>query len=217
MFNFNWPITISKAAIFQTLYIISGLILAVGLYILKMYNHLVRLRNRVETDYSDIDIQLHKRSSLIQNVVDLVREYAKHENDTFKQVAEARSALETSQNARETADADNALTQTLRSLMMVTENYPELKADENFQQARTDLLRTEDEIAHYRESYNQTAEKYNNQVQLFPNMLVAGLLNFEQAVLFKPSSAQPFVLDEPTQLTDKSPVKKSKKSKTTKK
>ncbi|MFH1749647.1 MAG: LemA family protein [bacterium] len=180
-----------------------------------MYNHLVKLRNRVKTDYSDIDIQLHKRSSLIQNVVDLVREYAKHENSTFKEVAAARSALNTSKNAQETADADNILTQTLRSLMMVTEDYPELKASENFQQVRSDLLRTEDEIAHYRETYNATAERYNNQIQLFPNMLVAGLLSFEEAVLFKPSSSEPFVLDQSHKLVDSNPI--SAKKKTTKK
>lgn len=182
--------------VFQILIALTIILALVFLFLLVTYNKLIRLRNRVRTDYSDIDVQLKRRSSLIQNLVDMVREYAKHENDTFKGVAAARSALDNSTTTHETARAENMLTESLRSLFMVTEAYPELKADRNYQQLRDDLAGTENRIAIYREEYNKTAEVYNNEVETFPNMLVAGLFAFETAELFQPSSTPDLVVSK---------------------
>ncbi|KKS54419.1 MAG: LemA protein [Candidatus Gottesmanbacteria bacterium GW2011_GWA1_42_26] len=113
------------------------------LYIWSAYNSMIRRRNQVKTDFSDIDIQLKRRSSLIQNLVDLVKDYARHEKETFENVAKARAAVDTSKTAGESARADNMLTQTLRSLFMVVENYPKLQASDNYKQLREDLVDTE--------------------------------------------------------------------------
>ncbi|PIY80684.1 MAG: hypothetical protein COY80_01760 [Candidatus Pacebacteria bacterium CG_4_10_14_0_8_um_filter_42_14] len=175
-------------SIFQILSIISATIGAILLYLLATYNSLIRLRNRVKTDFSDVDIQLHRRSSIIQSLVELVKEYAKHEKETFTGVAKARAALDNSKTAGEKAQADNMLTDTLRSLMMVTEAYQELKADKNFQELHRDLLSTENMIAKYREEYNRTVERFNNMIQTFPNLLVAGLFAFNSEPLFQADS-----------------------------
>ena len=178
--------------LFQALLAISAVLVLTLLYLLSTFNHLIRLRNRVRTDFSDIDIQLRRRASLIQNLVDMVREYTKHESKTFKEVAAARTALDNSRTATQTAQANNMLSETLRSLLMVTEDYPELKATENYQQLRQDLLSTENSLAQYREEYNQTVERYNNTIQTFPNLLVAGLFGFENSDLFQESEGSAF-------------------------
>ncbi|OGJ15677.1 MAG: hypothetical protein A2632_00635 [Candidatus Pacebacteria bacterium RIFCSPHIGHO2_01_FULL_46_16] len=171
--------------LFQILSIISATVGVILLYLLTTYNGLIRLRNRVKTDFSDVDVQLHRRSSIIQSLVELVKTYAKHEKDTFTDVAKARAALDTSVTAGAKAKADNMLTETLRSLMMVTEAYPELKANKNFQELHRDLLAAENMIARYREEYNKTVERFNNTIQTFPNLLVASLFVFESQSLFQ--------------------------------
>ncbi|NCN82396.1 MAG: LemA family protein [Candidatus Pacebacteria bacterium] len=171
--------------IFQILSIAAATVGVILLYLLTTFNALIRLRNRVKTDFSDVDIQLHRRSAIIQSLVELVKNYAKHEKDTFTDVAKARAALDTSATAGEKAQADNMLTQTLRSLMVVTESYPELKADKNFQELHRDLLSTENMVARYREEYNKTVERFNNTIQTFPNLLVASLFAFETQQLFQ--------------------------------
>lgn len=174
--------------LFQLLTILSLTLAVILFYLLVVFNALIKLRNRVKTLFSDIDIQLRRRSALLQNLVDLVREYTTHEEKTFTGVAKARAAVDNSRGAHESADADNMLTQTLRSLMMVTEAYPELKADTNYKELRRDLLDAEDKIASYRESYNRGVEDYNNTIQTFPNLVVAALFGFEPEELFQPSS-----------------------------
>lgn len=180
--------------LFQSLLIISGVLIFALLYLLTTFNHLIRLRNRVRADFSDINIQLRRRASLIQNLVDMVREYTKHESKTFKEVAEARSALDNSRTAHQTAQANNMLTETLRSLLMVTEDYPELKATENYQQLRQDLVQTENDVANYREEYNETVEIYNNSIEVFPNLLVAGLFGFESSEYFQEGESSAFTI-----------------------
>jgi LemA protein len=181
---------------FQLLAILAGISSFTLLYLLTTYNAFIRLNNRVKTDFSDIDVQLRRRASLVQNLVDMVREYASHENKTFTKVAKARTALDNSQSMHDTAKADNMLTETLRSLVMVTEAYPELKADKNYQQIRTDLVLTENAIAGYREEYNQTVERYNNATQTFPNLLVANLFDFKEAELYQPSGLVDYQIEE---------------------
>jgi len=118
--------------IFYYLSIFAITVLVILLYLQGKYNSFVKLRNRVKTDFSDISIQLQKRAALIQTLVELVKDYAKHENRTFTKVAKARAALENSSSTQESAQAENMLSQTLRSLMAVSESYPELKASENY-------------------------------------------------------------------------------------
>lgn len=174
----------------QILYVFTFILIIGLLYVWSKYNHLIKQRNRVRTDFADIQVQLNRRASLIQNLVDMVREYAKHENSTFAEVASARSAVSNSKSAIDSANADNMLTQTLRSLMMVTEAYPELRASENFQQLRTDITSTENSLAGYREEYNTTVESYNNDVETFPSLMVASLFGFTSEEYFKPQEAE---------------------------
>ena len=190
------------------LYVLTGVLIFVFIFFYSRYNKFVKLRNRVNTDYSDIEVQLGRRGSLIQNLADLVREYAKHENKTFTRVAEARSMLENAENPNEKAQADNMLTETLRSLFMVSEAYPELKATTNYQNLRTDLLETENVIAAYREEYNMSVEEYNNAIQTFPNLVAATVFGYEARQLFESSGS--FKIEEP-QVSKEKQAKKNEK------
>lgn len=168
------------------LWITAGLAVFILLYLWAMYNTFVTERNKVKTDYADIDVQLKRRASLIENIATLVREYAKHEKSTFEDVAKARSAIDNAKSAKESAKADNMLTSTLRSLFAVSEAYPKLLASENYQKLNETLQQTENGIAQYRETYNQTVLNYNNMLQIFPNLLVAKLFGFTEEELFAP-------------------------------
>lgn len=181
-----WPLPWTPV---QVLWFITGIVVFVFLYIWSVYNSIIRKRNQVKTDFSDIDVQLKRRSSLIQNLADLVREYAKHEKGTFENVAAARSAVDTSKTAADQAKAENMLNQTLRSLFMVVEQYPKLQASDNYKQLRDDLNETENLIASYREDYNRSVQEYNNYIQTFPNLLVANLLHFPEEQLFQASES----------------------------
>lgn len=170
------------------LWIATGIAVLTLLYLWSAYNSFVTERNRVKTDYADIDVQLKRRASLIENLATLVREYTKHEKGTFEDVTKARSAIENAKSAKESAKADNMLTSTLRSLFAVSEAYPELLASKNYQQLSETLQQTENSIAQYRETYNQTVLNYNNMLQVFPNLLVARLFGFTEEELFAPES-----------------------------
>lgn len=157
------------------------------LYIWSSYNRLIKLRLQVKTDYSDIDIQLKRRLSLIDNLVGMVKAYAKHEKETFTDVAKARSAVEQTEGVQDKAQASDALSRTLKSLFMVVEAYPQLKASENYKTLRDDLLETENLIAGYREDYNRSVQDYNTAIQMFPALLVASLFGFGEEEFFKSS------------------------------
>lgn len=171
--------------IFNLLSYLSFFLIIVLLYILKVYNTTIAKRNVVKTDYSDIDVQLKRRASLIQNLMDYVREYATHEKETFTKVSQARAALDSSKTVHDSAKADNMLTETLRSLFAVVENYPQLRASENYKTLRDDLLHTENSIANYREQYNQSVQQYNTYIQTFPRLLVAALFKFYEEDYFQ--------------------------------
>lgn len=175
---------------FTVLGTLAGIILLVLLYLWSTYNAFITKRNQVKTDFADIDVQIKRRASLIENLANLVRDYAKHEKETFDNVARARSALDTSKTAGDAAKAENMFTQTLRSLFAVVENYPKLQASENFKQLRDDLKETENLVANYREEYNQTVQSYNNLIQTFPNLLAAALFKFEPEELFQASPTE---------------------------
>jgi LemA protein len=174
-------------SLFSYLTIFSSLLVILFIYNWLTYNSFIRQLNRVKLEYSNIDIQLKRRSSLLQNLVDIVKAYAKHEESTFADVARARSAIDHSKNATDFAKAENLLTQTANSLYAVVENYPELKANENFQSLQNELKRTEDIIAIYREEYNKAVLQYNTLIQTFPNVLAATIFNFNIALFFQAS------------------------------
>lgn len=155
------------------------------IFLWSRYNMFIVKRNQVKTDYSDTDIQIKRRASLIEQLARMVAEYAKHEEDTFENVAKARSALDTSQTVQDTMKAENMFSQTLRSLFSVVEQYPVLKADANYKQLMDSLKQTEDSIAHYREQYNESVRKYNNTIQTFPNLIATAVFRFDEQPLFQ--------------------------------
>ncbi len=169
----------------MTALIIIGVLAAIVVYIWFLYNQLVTARLRVDESWSGIDVQLKRRSSLIPNLVETVKGYAKHEKEVFENVTKARSALMNAQTPAQKAEADNMLTGTLKSLFAVAEAYPELKANENFKQLQEELADTEDKIAYSRQFYNQNVLDYNTKIQMFPNVLIAGMFGFTKREFFK--------------------------------
>lgn len=174
------------ANLFPIFAALSLLLFILILYFWPTYNSFITKRNQVKTDFSDIGVQIKRRVDLIARLAEMVREYATHEKGTFEEVAKARSALDTSKTAKETARVENMLTATLRSLFAVVEDYPKLQANENFLSLQKDLKETENLIANYREEYNKTVQDYNNSIQTFPNLFAAFLFRFREEELFQP-------------------------------
>ena len=161
------------------------LILLLVVFAIATYNSLVNLRNRVKNAWSQIDVQLNRRADLIPNLVETVKGYAKHEKTVFENVTKARAGLMNAQTVKETAEANNMLTDTLKSLFAVAENYPELKANQNFLELQGQLEETENKIAYSRQFYNDTVLMYNNKIQMFPSNLFARQFNFVEAEFFE--------------------------------
>lgn len=153
--------------------------------VILMYNSLVRLRNRVKNAWSQIDVQLKRRTDLIPNLVETVKGYASHEKTVFEDVTNARSSLMSAKTVQENAEANNQLTDALKSLFAVAENYPNLKASDNFRDLQGKLSETEDKIAYSRQFYNDTVLMYNNKVQTFPSNLLASAFHFTEAEFFE--------------------------------
>lgn len=151
---------------------------AVLLYVSWLYNNLVNLRQRVKNAWSQIDVQLRRRYDLIPNLVETVKGYASHEKEVFQRVTEARARVAGAQNVNEQIQAQNALGGALRGLLAVAENYPELKASDNFKELQMELSNTESKIAFSRQFYNDTVMKYMTATQRFPANLVAGAFGF---------------------------------------
>lgn len=167
------------------LYTIIGLVIFAGLWLLFTYNGLVTLRNRVREAWSQIDVQLKRRSSLIPNLVETVKGYAKHEKEVFENVTKARSALLGAKNPHEAAVANDQLSGALKSLFAVAESYPNLKASENFKQLQEELSDTETKVAAARQFYNTNVLDLNNTIETMPTALVAGMFGFQKAEFFK--------------------------------
>ena len=164
----------------MTVLIIVGVVLVIAVLLVWMFNRLVRLNQQSEEAFSDINVQLKRRYDLIPNLVNTVKGYAAHESGVFQKVTEARTNALNAQGVAETAKADNAFTQTLKSLFAVAENYPDLKASENFQQLQAELTDTEDKIQASRRFYNGVVRDFNTARKTFPTNLFAGLLGFRQ-------------------------------------
>ena len=166
-------------------WVVVGLAVVLVLYALVTYNRLVRNRNRIDAAWSQIDVQLRRRYDLIPNLVETVKGYAAHERAIFERVAEARSAGIGAKTVPEQAQAENQLTQALRQLFAVVENYPQLKANENFLALQEELTGTEGRIAFARQFYNEQVLTYNNLVQQAPSNIVANLASFTTREYFE--------------------------------
>jgi LemA protein len=167
------------------LVVILVVILVIGLILMGVYNGLVKGRLRVREAWSGIDVQLKRRSSLIPNLVETVKGYAAHERETLENVTRARAQLDNAGTAQQAAQANNMLTQALRSLFAVSEAYPDLKANQNFLQLQAELSDTEEKIAYARQFYNRNVLSYNTKVQTFPNAVIAGMFNFQPEEFFE--------------------------------
>lgn len=159
------------------LYVLAVIVL-IALYVVLLYNRLVVFRNRIDNAWSQIDVQLRRRYDLIPNLVETVKGYATHEREVFERVTEARARAIAAGTVREQGQAENMLTQALRSLFAVAENYPQLRASENFMQLQEELSNTESKIAFSRQFYNDTVLRYSNARLSFPAVLMADALGF---------------------------------------
>ncbi len=165
--------------------IVVAVVALILLFLVWMYNRLVRLRNRTQNAWAQVNVQLRRRYDLIPNLVESVKGYAAHERGTFDEVTRARTAAQQAQTVPEQAQAENVLTAAIGRLFAVAEAYPQLRATENFQQLQEQLSDTEQKIAVSRQVYNDTVLTYNNGIQTVPTNIVAGLFHFEPRTFFE--------------------------------
>ncbi len=155
------------------------------LFFVLQYNGLVRLKNRVENAWAQIDVQLRRRYDLIPNLVETVKGYASHERETLEAVVQARNAAMAAEGPAEAAQTENMLTGALRQLFALSEAYPDLKANQNFAQLQEELTATESRIAFARQHYNDSVLGYNTKIETFPANIVAGMFNFTEREYFE--------------------------------
>ena len=171
-------------------YITAGILAALAAFFIIVYNNLITLRNKCKEAWADIDTQLKRRYDLIPNLVETVKGYASHESDTFEKVVAARSAAMNAGTVKEQEKAENMLTDTLKSIFALAENYPELKANENFAHLQATLKEVEEHIQLSRRYYNATVRDFNTKQEVFPNNIVAGVAKFEKREFFQADHAE---------------------------
>jgi LemA protein len=165
--------------------IILGIVVLLVILLIGLYNKLVRLRNRIENAWAQIDVQLKRRWDLIPNLVETVKGYASHERETLEAVINARNAAASAQGPQAQAQSENMLTGALRQLFALSEAYPDLKANQNFLELQEELTATEGRIAYARQHYNDSVLKYNTAIQTFPAVVLAGPLRFTEREYFE--------------------------------
>ncbi|HBB37394.1 MAG: LemA-like protein [Candidatus Moranbacteria bacterium GW2011_GWC1_45_18] len=170
--------------------VILGIIVVLIVWAIAIYNGLIRLKNRVDEAWSDIDVQLKRRYDLIPNLVSTVKGYATHEKEVFEKVTEARTRAMGAQSAADKAQAENMLSDTLKSLFAVAEAYPDLKANQNFLELQRELTDTEDKIQASRRFYNGNVRDFNTKIQVFPNNMFAGMLGFSAREFFEAEAGE---------------------------
>ena len=180
-------------------YFFGGLVLLVALYGVTSYNGFVGLKHKIEEAEATMDVYLKKRSELIPNLVETVKGYASHEKETFQNVTEARTKAMQAESPQEKAQAENFLSETLKSLFAVSENYPDLKANENFLELQRELTDTENKIQASRRFYNGNVRDYNTKIETVPTNIIASIFNFATREFFE--------LDEAEKESAKNPVK----------
>jgi LemA protein len=167
---------------------ILGLVVVLGLliiFVIAIYNSLVRLRNQVKNAWSQIDVQLKRRHDLIPNLVETAKGYMKHERETFEAITKARSQAMGAKSVSEASKAEGALGEALSKFMLVVENYPDLKANQNFLSLQEELSSTENRIAFARQNYNDQVLFFNNKIQMFPSNIIAGMFSFSKRDFFE--------------------------------
>ena len=172
----------------MTIWIILGIVVVLIIAVIGMYNSLVQSKIKVDNAWSQIDVTLQRRFDLIPNFVETVKGYMTHEKETFEKIASLRTSWANANSVSEKADLDNQLSTTLKTIMAVSENYPELKANQNFSELSEELRNTENKISFSRQFYNDTVTMYNTKLQVFPSNIIAGMFNFKARDLFKAES-----------------------------
>lgn len=172
------------------MWVILGIIAVLVIWAIAIYNGLIRLKNRVDEAWSDIDVQTKRRYDLIPNLVSTVKGYAQHEKEVFEKVTEARTKAMGAQSTAAKAEAENMLSQTLKSLFAVAEAYPDLKANQNFLELQRELTDTEDKIQASRRFYNGNVRDFNTKIQVFPNNIFAGMLGFSSREFFEAAEGE---------------------------
>ena len=167
------------------LILITIVVVLVLLFFVAQYNGLVRLRNRIDNAWSQIDVQLKRRHDLIPNLIETVKGYAAHEAGTLEKVVQARNAAMSATGPEQSAAAENVLTGALKSIFALSEAYPDLKANQNFIALQEELTSTEDRISYARQFYNDSVLKYDNKIETFPSNTIAGMFSFKPREYFK--------------------------------
>lgn len=160
-------------------------ILLIVAWLIATYNNLVRLRNKVKDQWSQVDVQLKRRFDLIPNIVETVKGYAKHEKETFEAVVKARNTALSASSKEAEIKAAGELSGALNKLLALTEAYPELKTNENFLSLQSELTQVEEKISFARQFYNDTVMQYKNAIETFPTVLIAGMLGFKEETFFE--------------------------------
>lgn len=169
-------------------WIILGIIILLIIFIIVTYNKLVTLKQRVQNAWSQIDVQLQRRFNLIPNLVETVKKYMEHEKDTLEKVTSLRSSWANAKTIDEKIDLENELSSTLKTIMAVAENYPDLKANQSFATLQKELSGTENKIAYSRQFYNDTVTIYNTKRETFPSNIIASIFGFKPSTLFNVDS-----------------------------
>jgi LemA protein len=169
----------------DTLIVLIVIIAVVALFLISIYNSIVKLRNQVKNAWSQIDVQLKRRHDLIPNLIETVKGYMTHERDTLENITKARSQAVAAEGVGDKAKAEGELTSTLGKFNLVVENYPDLKANQNFLSLQEELTSTENKISFSRQNYNDQVLFYNNKIQMFPSNIVAGMFQFNEEEFFE--------------------------------
>lgn len=170
------------------IWIVLGIIVILAILFVSVYNNLVTSRNKVHNAFANIDTQLQRRFDLIPNFVETVKGYMSHEKETFEKIAALRTSWANAESVSDKAKLDGELSTTLKTIMAVSESYPELKANQNFSELSEELRNTENKISFARQFYNDSVTMYNTKLQVFPSNIIAGMFNFTPRDLFKAES-----------------------------
>ena len=170
--------------------IILAIVVVLVIWLISIYNNLARAKVKVDNAFSQIDVQLQRRFDLIPNLVECVKGYMEHESDVLTKVTELRTSWASATTVEQKVEIDNELSGALKTIMAVSENYPDLKANQNFSQLQEELKNTENKISFARQFYNDTVTRYNTNLMVFPSNIVASMFNFKSAQLFAVDSAE---------------------------
>jgi len=171
-------------------WIIIGIIVILVIVVISNYNSLVLLRNKVKDGWAQIDVQLKRRFDLIPNLLETVKGYTKHEQDTLEQVIKARNSFASSKTVEDEMNANNELTSAMNKLFALAESYPDLKANTNFIKLQDELKETEDKISYARQFYNDNVMEYKNKIEMFPSNIIANLFGFKQEPFFEANESE---------------------------